>query len=383
MRIAAVCAALFIACSAAARAADGQAFWGVFAETKSQKMAGMPGMPPELKEMDPKMLESMPGMSEMMAMFAPQRALTIRLWSPGIAPEGATASVAVPAGLKQGPKLDLELYRPKPESGTTGEGSAPGEFDPDKIPEFTIKRYWGSSETVKPGQPQIISWGKLTPEQARLMKEAARKAQKGQGGDYFYKPDWTTAYWPTKKQPGKIAADAKLPGNYALTTSYTGSIAIDVPANVDFPAAIEMTSPDLSEPPPFDSFIRFEWQPIPNLLGSHASIMGMEGKNTLVQWTSSEVPDEFETMDAFLQMAQVRDYVKKTIFMAGDRTSVTVPSGIFKDCDFVNMTMVGYGPGAALDKGQPLPRVQTKTTLTIMLGGKEMPKGGMGMGMGE
>jgi len=34
--------------------------------------------------------------------------------------------------------------------------------------------------------------------------------------------------------------------------------------------------------------------------------------------------------------------------------------------------MIGYGPGTALDQAQPLPRVQTKTTLTAMLGGKMM-----------
>jgi len=44
--------------------------------------------------------------------------------------------------------------------------------------------------------------------------------------------------------------------------------------------------------------------------------------------------------------------------------------------------MVGYGPGAALDKGQPLPRIQTKTTLSIMLSGKGM-SGMAGMGAGE
>lgn len=74
----------------------------------------------------------------------------------------------------------------------------------------------------------------------------------------------------------------------------------------------------------------------------------------------------------FLQMAEVRDYVSKTVFMGPDRTSVNVPAGIFKDADFAMLNMVGYGPGAALDKAQPLPRIQTKTSLMVMLGGKKM-----------
>ena len=74
----------------------------------------------------------------------------------------------------------------------------------------------------------------------------------------------------------------------------------------------------------------------------------------------------------FLQMAQVRDFVAKTMFMAGDRTSVDVPAGIFQNADFAMCNMAGYGPGAALATAQPLPRIQTKTTLLIMLGGKKM-----------
>jgi hypothetical protein len=34
--------------------------------------------------------------------------------------------------------------------------------------------------------------------------------------------------------------------------------------------------------------------------------------------------------------------------------------------------MFAWGPGAARDAVQPLPRAQTKTTLNIMLGGKGM-----------
>ncbi len=45
------------------------------------------------------------------------------------------------------------------------------------------------------------------------------------------------------------------------------------------------------------------------------------------------------------------------------------PADIFADCDMV------FGPGAALPEGQPLPRVQTKSTVQLMLGGKLMKEG--------
>jgi hypothetical protein len=88
--------------------------------------------------------------------------------------------------------------------------------------------------------------------------------------------------------------------------------------------------------------------------------MGMEGKNTLILWSSSEVFQEGLMGDmGFLQMAEVREFVKQTVFMKGDQTKVTVPAGIFKDADMAMFSMYGYGPGAALDKAQPLPRIRS------------------------
>ena len=343
---------------------EDQAFFAILAETKVGRMAGMPVMdfgdlPPGIK---------LPPQA-MMFSGKPSRLLNIRLWSPSIAPAGATASVAPPAGLKQGSKLDLELYRPEAAGGT---GKVQG-FDPESDPEkFTIKIYWGSSETVKEGQPKVITWGGLTPEQKEAMNNRAREAQ-AQGGSYYYKAGWTTGYWPTKKQPGNIDMDASLVGKYSLTTSYTGNVDIEAPSDVNFLAGIMMSSPDLEKKIDLKKSIQFKWGQIANALGLNASIMGMEGKNTLIFWSSSEVFTEGLMGDmGFLQMAEVRDFVSKTMFMEGTRTNVNVPAGIFQNADFAMMNMAGYGPGAALETAQPLPRIQTKTSLMLMLGGKKM-----------
>jgi len=350
--------------TATAFAAENQAFWGVFAETRVQKMAGMPALPPLPPGVDAGAMAQIPGMAAVLGMGTPKRSLSVRLWSPGIAPQGATASIAPPAGLKQGDRLVLDLYRPKP-----GQVEFDEELD-SEAPEFTIKRYWGSAAKVKPGQPEVIRWDTLSPEiKAQTRREAAQAANKE---SYFYKPDWTTGYWPTGKQPGKIANDATLPGKYTLTTSYTGNVAIDVPQGVDFLAPIELSSPDLTKVPSLEDAITFRWKPVPGVLGYHARVIGVQGNKTLILWSSSEVKDEPSAGWDYLEMAEVAKLVKSTAMMAPTRQEVTVPAGIFKECDVVYFTMTGYGPGAALAEGQPLPRVQTKTTLNIMLGGKAM-----------
>lgn len=347
-------------------AEEDQAYFAILVETKVGRMAGMP--PIDLSQIPPGF--KLPPQAMMFAGVA-AKVVNMRLWSPSIAPAGATAFVNPPAGLKQGPKLDLELYRPEASQGTSGKVQG---FDPESNPDFTIKIYWGSSETVKEGQPKIIQWKGISPEQQEAMRQQARQMNiAGEGASYFYKPNWTTGYWPTKKQQGNIDNDASLVGKYSLTTSYTGNVEIEAPSNVDFLAPYEYTSPNLEQKIDLKKSMKFAWKAIPNALGQYASITAMEGKNTLIIWSSSEVyNDGLMNEMGFLQMAEVRNYVGQTVFMPGDRTNVNVPAGIFQNADFVMMNMVGYGPGAALEKAQPLPRIQTKSTAMLLLGGKKM-----------
>jgi len=360
----------------AADVPNDQAFLAILAETKVQRMAGMPEMPQLPPGMDPSQIPGMAGRS--MAFGGPERKLEVRLWSPGIAPANAFAKLAPPAGLQQGKVLDLALYRPKPDEGTTTTGPGGADFEA-RMKDFTIKIYWGSSATVRKGQPKIIRWGGMDASQQAEMRKQAEAMQRRTS--YFYKPDWTTGYWPTERQPGRIAPTASLVGHYALTTSYTGNVEIDAPTEVNFLDPIALLTPDLKQQPSMAQALAFTWKPIPNALGLHARIIGMEGQSTLIIWTSSEVFTGEAMGDwDYLQMAEVRKMVADTVMMKGDRTDVTVPAGIFANADMVMMNMVGYGPGAALAQGQPLPRIQTKTTLSATLGGKGMQgMGGMGM----
>lgn len=356
---------------------DGKSYLGMFAETSLNVMPGMPKiqLPPGF---DISMLP--PEARAMMAGGATRR-FTVRLWSDGIAPADAYARISAPDGLGQGPTLDLGLYRPKPgQTRDEGEYVMP-ESQEAQMKKMTIKRYWGSSATVKPGQPKVWTFGDLTPEQQEAMKEEAKKQSeraRQAGGGYFYRPNWTTGYWPTDKQPGQITNEANLEGGYTLDTNYTGGASIEVPATVNFLGAFELSSPDLSQKPDLTKAMTFEWKAIPNLLGAHAQIFGMIGQDTIIMWSSSEVEDERVATEQYMQMADVRDAVAKQQFMGPAQQEVTVPAGIFKDCDFVSMTLQGWGTGAARDDTVPLIRVQTRTALTCMLGGKKMA--GMGGG---
>lgn len=354
-----------------------QAYLGIFAETSVLQIAGqkIPKMPAGFK---------LPAGIKMPAGFQmpgqPKRTLSIRLWSPSIAPDTATASVAPPAGLKAGDKLDLELYRPTPEDSANG-GSAPRNGASNSSQDFTIKIYWGSSNTVQAGQPKVIKIGDLTPEQRSTMQRQAQSIGSRSGAGYFYKPNWTTGHWPTSSDPGEISDDASLQGTFSLTTNYAGSVTVDATEGVDFLPAIEMTSPNLEQKPSLSGAVHFQWNALANALGQYASIFAMEGENTLIIWSSSEIYNDRLFGDTgYLQMAEVKDRVSDKLFMPGDATQMTVPAGIFQDADAVMMDMTAWGPGSARDGVQPLPRIQTKSSLRLLLGGKKMHNGGGGPG---
>jgi len=343
------------------RAAGSQAYLGIFAETRMVKMpmpTGLEGSSLSAAQADP---------ARALFMGKPLRFLQVRLWSPGTAPADATATLGIPAGLGLGSGLKLDLYRP---SSTPGTATAPGAAGASPDKRFTIKRYWGSSPTVPSGQPEMVSWETLTPEQRAALYARAQRAPGNQS--YFYQPDWSTAYWPGGQAQGQVAGDALLPGTYDLSTNYTGNVNLEVPAEVNFLPPIEMISP--SATPSLEQPLSFAWKPIANVMGYHMLVTGVDDKNTLIIWTSSDVREDRGINWDYLPMIEVLDLVESGYMMDGEHTSATVPAGIFRNCRTVSLMMVGYGPGAALAQGQPLPRIQTRTMLDMMLSNPPPPQ---------
>ncbi|MCA1995846.1 MAG: hypothetical protein LDL56_01315 [Armatimonadetes bacterium] len=337
---------------------------GYFAETSLMRIAGfeMPDLPPGME------MPEMPGMAFLPG--KPQRSLEIRLWSPGVAPKDAFAFVAPPQGLGQGPRLDLKIVRPSKggEPAEADDQDAKGERKP---PDFTIKIYWGSSPKVREGQPKVFRFKDLGfGQQAGLLRQWAQ-AQMAKGASDAARPDATLAHWPSGDKPVRIAPSARLAGTFHLETNYAGQVDLEVPKELDFLAPFDLASPDLSRKPDLSKALALQWKPIPTLLGTHAMIFGMQGQETRILWYAGETWDEKADVDwDFLQMAEVRRLVEQKVLLKGDATSATVPEGIFRGADFVMLRMTGYGPSVARADVQPVPRLQTKTTLMAILGGK-------------
>lgn len=343
----------------------------ILAETRADIMPGM-----EVPEgFDPEMLKGFPGMADipgLSGLFGPKRSLEILLSSPGKAPSDAYARVTAPASFKKGPVLNLEIEKPgKPVPWESGTDEAENRM-PDKQKEFVIKRYWGSSQTVRQGQPEVIKWSTLNQQMQGQIQAAVAKAKLF--GE-LAEPDNTRAYWPNKPDDYNIAKDASLAGEWKLDTNYCGTASLIAPTDVTFLAPFEFSGALKSGDIDLNSAITINWKAIPGLLASEAGAMGMEGENTLILWSSSEKKTDNWMgggMGGFITAAEAQAGVKDGTLIAPDKTTVFIPAGIFKNCDMATLTMTGYGKGAASTGDKVNARIQTKTVATVMLGGNMM-----------
>lgn len=256
----------------------------ILAETRADIMPGM-----QIPEgFDPEMLKGLPGMADIPGLavpFGPKRSLEILLSAPGKAPSDAFARVSAPTGFKKGSVLNLDIEKPgKPVPWESGKGEA-GEFTPEETKEFVVKRYWGSSQTVKHGQPEVIKWSTLTIQMQGQIRSAIVKAK--QFGE-FAEPDTTRVYWPNKPDDYNIAKDASLVGDWKLDTNFTGTASLTAPADVTFLAPFEFSGTLKSGDVDLEKFLTINWKAIPGMLASEAGAMGMEGENSLILWSSLE-----------------------------------------------------------------------------------------------
>lgn len=283
-----------------------------------------------------------------------QRSLSVTLMKPGAPPESPTASLDIPEVLKLGPKLDLQVNQPaKP--GVEGDPALPG-----GIPDFVLNRYWGCSQTVRPGQPKVTSTKDLAPGIAAGLARSGRGARVNGG-----RPNWTDAYWPNGKNPAqnRIQETAALPGKYALHSNFVPGVQFEIPAGVTFLEPVSLTLPQGADA--LDRSVEVAWKPVAGALGYVAMATGMKQPKTMIMWTSAESEDGIAA--AYGADGDPKAQVAKGILLPPDRTKCYIPEAIFKGCQGVSVQLIAIGPSFT-QAGTPAVKVHTRSTGMSMLG---------------
>ena len=316
---------------------------GVYADTTQSVIPGLDKLPAEARAA--------------IAARAANRSLSVHLWTPGKVPVAPAATLDIPAGLKLGNTLPLEIPKSTPGNGTGSDASVQ-----NAIAKFEFLRYWGCSATVRPGQPKVIKSGGISGAELSRLARAGEKAGAGADSD-----PWISAHWPNTLQqtPPTIQPGAALPGKYALHGNYVKAVNFEVPSNVNFLDPVTVTPGEQN----LEKAVTFSWKPVPGAIGYIAMATGMRGKTTMIMWTSSETENGFD--QGYAPTSEIKALVEKGIYLPASKTECIIPAGIFKGCQFVSLQVVAYGPSFTQATTVPSVRVQTRSigTLTLGLGG--------------
>jgi hypothetical protein len=236
-------------------------------------------------------------------------------------PNLAEALQAVPAGTQLAPTLKLrspEQAKPAPPDEDREE---PIEYE---RPKGKMLLYWGCGENVRPGQPRVLDFAKLSAADAQKFFIARGATQRG-AHSAVGRP-----HWPNRDDARMVREGASLVGEHAFTgKGVPEGFKFAIPAAQDIMPTLELSQRDAG------GATVLEWKPLPTARAYFISAMGgRPGRDSndigeFVFWTSSEEPDTGAGLINYQTNAAVDRWLKERVLLPPSATTCTVPKGIF------------------------------------------------------
>lgn len=301
-----------------------------------------------------------------------QKTLLLQLNSPRKLPSDPQTVHDIPRGMAMGDNLPLlpekeEKTRPTHEKFTPHESS--------EKPKGRMLIYWGCGDKVRPGQPRILDFARMSPvEYGRAMAGRHGSAQNPPA------PRRAAAYaeWPNRENNKNIPADASLLGEHLVHGNFTPDIRFSIDRQQDFMAPVELGNAGGN----LSGSVLLRWKDIPTAIGSFIMATGSSGKGDTVIWTSSNEAEMGWGLMDYLPTPDVRRFVKDKVLMAAGTTECAVPQGIFREAQGAMVQMIAYGEDlntvwpAKPKNPEGAVKVRLKSTGSLMLADREERAGG-------
>ena len=220
---------------------------------------------------------------------------------------------SVPAGTGLAPTLKLQTpEKPKP---TPKSDDEPAEWDYQK-PKGKLVMYWGCSKTVRPGQPKVVDLSTATVRDMAKFFESRRATQRGAHAAAG------RPVWPSRQDKRALGERASIVGEHAF-------VATGVPESFKFkiPAAQDIMAPMKIEQQDAGGSRVFEWEAVPHarayFLGTMGPLPG--GKEGIVIWTSSELPDSGFGLFDYQTNTAVDKWLKEKVLLKPSTTQCAAP----------------------------------------------------------
>lgn len=337
-----------------------------------------------------------PGMGAMMGMMMggglsgggqAQKSLRLELGSSRTA-AGPSADHLPPAGLGAG--ASLPLLTPKVQRREEEPGQPPQDF---QKPRGRMLIFWGCGERAGPGQPVVIDFSKITPENLRAGKlpPGFEALSKGLAITPMRGPapgrNATYGEWPNERTRTNVPAQGSLVGEHAVKGNYTPDIQFSLNPQQDFMAPLRLrtgTAPS--------GAAMLNWGGVPRAQAYLATAIGGGDGETVAVWTSSEIQASAFSIPEYLSPSDITRLVTQKALMAPATTSCAIPREMVKAAPQAMVSLAAYGPEANFVY-PPRPadpkvawnqqwqvKVRYRSATSALLGMEDM--GGMGGGMG-
>lgn len=245
-------------------------------------------------------------------------------------PQLDQATQDVPAGFLS-PALQLVAPREAPvPPASEPEDEVVPEREPQR-PEGKFYLYWGCGDTVRPGQPRVIDFATATPQQLAQIFQSRRATQRGAHAAQG------RPHWPNATDGRALAEGASLVGGH----QFSGN---GVPEGFRFslPAAQDLMPPLQLQQADQGGAIALSWAAQPHARAFFVAGMGARGRNEMVIWTSSELPDAGMGLIDYQTNPAVDRWLKEKVLLEPSVTRCTVPKGVFEG-EGAMLRAIAYG----------------------------------------
>jgi hypothetical protein len=204
------------------------------------------------------------------------------------------------------------------------------ERDPQR-PEGKLYLYWGCGDTVRAGQPRVVDFASATPADLAQVFQSRRATQRGAHTGPG-RPSW-----PNATDGRAVPAAASLAGDHAFSgAGVPEGFKFALPAAQDLMPALQLQQADQG------GAVALSWAALPTARAYFVAGMGSRGKNEMVLWTSSELPDAGFGLIDYQTNPAVDRWLREKVLLAPGTTRCSVPKGVFSG-EGAMLRAIAYG----------------------------------------
>ena len=239
------------------------------------------------------------------------------------------AEHAIPPGLNMGPALPLVTpVRPKPEPRVREDGM------PENMeqPKGRLLIYWGCGEAVRPGQPLVIDYAKISAGQVPKMTSRRVAAPIGP----LASRSKTYGDWPNQEDQKNVPANGSLKGEHVVKGNYSPEIRFSLGEVHDFMEPLSLSH----------AGNKVSWKAIPHATGYFATLFGAAQQDEMVMWSSSEVQEMGGMLMDYVPPAEVARLIREKVILPPATVECIVPGEVVKKAGSPFLNFIAYGPEA-------------------------------------